>query len=63
MIKRVGKREVVVLLAAGALTVAAGIAAIAVALLRNRRTKQPRPKSKDETSRWKQYGRAHQLGL
>ena len=41
----------------------AQVAAIAVALLRNRRTKQPRPKSKDETSRWKQYGRAHQLGL
>jgi Na+-transporting methylmalonyl-CoA/oxaloacetate decarboxylase gamma subunit len=42
----------------------AQVAAIAVALLRSRRTKQhSRPRSEDRTSRWKQYGRAHQLGL
>jgi Na+-transporting methylmalonyl-CoA/oxaloacetate decarboxylase gamma subunit len=41
----------------------AQVAAIAVALLRSRRTRQSRPRPKAETSRWKQYGRAHQLGL
>jgi sodium pump decarboxylase gamma subunit len=39
------------------------VAAIAVALLRSRRTRAPRSRSRAETSRWKQYGRAHQLGL
>jgi sodium pump decarboxylase gamma subunit len=41
----------------------AQVAAIAVALLRSRRTRHPRPRAKAQTSRWKQYGRAHQLGL
>jgi hypothetical protein len=41
----------------------AQVAAIAVALLRSRRTRQLRPRTKTGTSRWKQYGRAHQLGL
>jgi Na+-transporting methylmalonyl-CoA/oxaloacetate decarboxylase gamma subunit len=41
----------------------AQVAAIAVALLRSRRTRPPRAGTKSETSRWRQYGRAHQLGL
>ena len=41
----------------------AQVAAIAVALLRSRGRGQLRPRTKPETSRWKQYGRAHQLGL
>jgi Na+-transporting methylmalonyl-CoA/oxaloacetate decarboxylase gamma subunit len=41
----------------------AQVAAIAVALLQSRKTRQPRPRPVTETSRWKQYGRAHQLGL
>jgi hypothetical protein len=41
----------------------ARVAAIAVALLRSRGTKRARTKASSETSRWKQYGRAHQLGL
>lgn len=41
----------------------AQVAAIAVALLRSRSQRQPRPRTQSATSRWKQYGRAHQLGL
>jgi Na+-transporting methylmalonyl-CoA/oxaloacetate decarboxylase gamma subunit len=41
----------------------AQVAAIAVALLRSRRTRSARPKPGARSSRWKQYGRAHQLGL
>lgn len=41
----------------------AQVAAIAVALLRSRRTRPPRSRARSVTSRWKQYGRAHQLGL
>ena len=41
----------------------AQVAAIAVALLRSRRTRRPLPSARSETSRWKQYGRAHQIGL
>lgn len=41
----------------------AQVAAIAVALLRSQRTRSPRLRAKAEASRWKQYGRAHQLGL
>lgn len=41
----------------------AQVAAIAVALLASRRTRPSRPSARSETSRWKQYGRAHQLGL
>jgi Na+-transporting methylmalonyl-CoA/oxaloacetate decarboxylase gamma subunit len=41
----------------------AQVAAIAVALLQSRRTRQASPRSKTESGRWKQYGRAHQLGL
>ena len=41
----------------------AQVAAIAVALLRSRRTQRLRPRTTSETSRWKQYGRAHQIGL
>lgn len=41
----------------------AQIAAIAVALLRSRRARALRPRTRTRTSRWKQYGRAHQLGL
>jgi Na+-transporting methylmalonyl-CoA/oxaloacetate decarboxylase gamma subunit len=41
----------------------AQVAAIAVALLRSRRTRRPRPRITSKTSRWKQYGRAHQIGL
>jgi Na+-transporting methylmalonyl-CoA/oxaloacetate decarboxylase gamma subunit len=41
----------------------AQVAAIAVVLLRSRRTKQPRSRTQVVTSRWKQCGRAHQLGL
>ena len=41
----------------------AQVAVIAVALLASRRTRSPHRKARSETSRWKQYGRAHQLGL
>ena len=41
----------------------AQVAAIAVALLRNQRSITRRPKMRAATSKWKQYGRAHQLGL
>ena len=41
----------------------AQVAAIAVALLVSRRTRPPGRSAGHETSRWKQYGRAHQLGL
>ena len=41
----------------------AQVAAIAVALVHSKRTRHPRPRPVTETSRWKQYGRAHQLGL
>jgi sodium pump decarboxylase gamma subunit len=41
----------------------AQVAAIAVALLRSRQTTESRSRTKTSTSRWKQYGRAHQLGL
>ena len=41
----------------------AQVAAIAVALLQSKRTRHPHPRPVTETSRWKQYGRAHQLGL
>jgi sodium pump decarboxylase gamma subunit len=41
----------------------AQVAAIAVAMLASRRTRPPRRRARSETSRWKQYGRAHQLGL
>jgi sodium pump decarboxylase gamma subunit len=41
----------------------AQVAAIAVAMLTSRRTRSPRRTARSETSRWKQYGRAHQLGL
>jgi hypothetical protein len=39
------------------------IAAIAVALVRGRHQARVRPRAQVATSRWKQYGRAHQLGL
>jgi Na+-transporting methylmalonyl-CoA/oxaloacetate decarboxylase gamma subunit len=41
----------------------AQVAAIAVALLRSQRVTRSRPKTRPITGRWKQYGRAHQLGL
>ena len=41
----------------------AQVAAIAVAMLVSRRTRPPRRRARSEASRWKQYGRAHQLGL
>ena len=41
----------------------AQVAAIAVALLRSQQTRQPRSRAQTGSSRWKQYGRAHQLGL
>jgi Na+-transporting methylmalonyl-CoA/oxaloacetate decarboxylase gamma subunit len=41
----------------------AQVAAIAVALLRSQRAAQPRSQANLSSSRWKQYGRAHQLGL
>jgi Na+-transporting methylmalonyl-CoA/oxaloacetate decarboxylase gamma subunit len=39
------------------------VAAIAVALLCSRGTRRARTKASSENNRWKQYGRAHQLGL
>jgi Na+-transporting methylmalonyl-CoA/oxaloacetate decarboxylase gamma subunit len=41
----------------------AQVAAIAVTLLHSRRARQSRSKPRSIASRWKQYGRAHQLGL
>ena len=41
----------------------AQVAAIAVAVLRGRRYARIRPRTRAAASRWKQYGRAHQLGL
>jgi hypothetical protein len=41
----------------------AQVAAITVALVRGRRSARIRPKTKTVASRWRQYGRAHQLGL
>lgn len=41
----------------------AQVAAIAVALVRGRGHARMRPKTQAAASRWKQYGRAHQLGL
>jgi Na+-transporting methylmalonyl-CoA/oxaloacetate decarboxylase gamma subunit len=41
----------------------AQVAAIAVALVRGRRHARIRPRVQAVASRWKQYGRAHQLGL
>ena len=41
----------------------AQVAAIAVALVRGRRQARARPRAQTTPSRWKQYGRAHQLGL
>jgi Na+-transporting methylmalonyl-CoA/oxaloacetate decarboxylase gamma subunit len=39
------------------------VAAIAVALLRSQRSVARQPRAAVRTSKWKQYGRAHQLGL
>jgi len=41
----------------------AQVAAIAVALVRGRRYGRVRARTQAAASRWKQYGRAHQLGL
>jgi Na+-transporting methylmalonyl-CoA/oxaloacetate decarboxylase gamma subunit len=41
----------------------ARVAAIAVALLRSQSTRPPRARARTTNSRWKQYGRANQLGL
>ena len=41
----------------------AQVAAIALALVRVRRHAGIRPRTSAPASRWKQYGRAHQLGL
>jgi len=41
----------------------AQVAAIAVAMLVSRPTRPQRRRARSETGRWKQYGRAHQLGL
>jgi hypothetical protein len=39
------------------------VAAIAVALIHSRRVSRRQIGRRAATSRWKQYGRAHQLGL
>lgn len=41
----------------------AQVAAIAVALLRSQRSRGKRTRPRPTASNWKQYGRAHQLGL
>jgi sodium pump decarboxylase gamma subunit len=41
----------------------AQVAAIAVALLRSQKTRRPSVRASAQASRWKQVGRAHQLGL
>ena len=41
----------------------AQVAAIAIALLRSQQTRRPSVRARAQASRWKQVGRAHQLGL
>jgi sodium pump decarboxylase gamma subunit len=41
----------------------AQVAAIAVALLRSQQARRPSVRARAQASRWKQVGRAHQLGL